>query len=391
MDKSRENSGSPKTPLPTSDGRSKSLNLRPQAKIPYFKYLVDSGKFYIDKCQFEGVNIPENFTLSDAETGEIIDEFKKNSLSIPFKNHKIYISNVVKQLGTEARKMAIEKVLIYFPAKISDTYFNGIEKNDIIEVLNFLKEKGFLIFSDTEKIYNEIYVKDLDIKKDIKLKKGDKEQIKEYNKILGERFTGTAEQWKNFDSQKQGFGIQCWDRQKATITKPFFKFYDKSQEIKKDKVFFDTLDEDIKNELLENFIYRFEFTLKDKRFFDKYEISNRLADIHKVPQEKWELIAKSFLNHAFQKKTRKIDLGKLKLNDRIWANVILIMFQNNNMTKGQIELLWTMAAQNKSEKYQAKKHFERLWSITTTPNEYSSDMYSILERVGKWDKFFGII
>lgn len=391
MDKNREKSGSPKTPLPTSDGREKSLNLRPQAKIPYFKYLVDSGKFYIDKDKFERVNIPENFALSDAETGEIIDEFKKNSLSIPFKNHKIYISNVVKQLGTEAQKMVIEKVLIYFPAKISDTYFNGIEKNDIIEVLNFLKERGFLLFSDAEKIYNEIYVKDLDIKKDIKLKKTDKEQVKEYNKNLGERFTGTADQWKNFDSQKQGFGIQCWDRQKATITKPFLKFYDKSKEIKKDKVFFDSLDEDVKNELLENFIYRFEFTLKDKQFFKKYEISNRLADIHKVPQEKWELIAKSFLNHAFQKKTRKLDLDKLKLRDRISANLILTMYQSNEMTKGQIQLLFTMAAQNKSEKYQAKKHFERLWSITTTPHEYSSNMHSILERVGKWDKFFGII
>jgi len=85
--------------------------------LPFGKYYIDSGKFFIDKTAFKEVNIPENFTLTDADTGELIDEFKKSSLSIPYKKHKIYISNVSKKLSNSGRDYFIDKVLIYFPAK----------------------------------------------------------------------------------------------------------------------------------------------------------------------------------------------------------------------------------------------------------------------------------
>lgn len=360
--------------------------------IPFEKYYIDSGKFYIDRSVFDEVLIPENFALTDTDTGQLIDEFKKSSLSIPYKNHKIYISNVIKQLGNRDRKLLVEKVLIYFPAKISDNYFYGISKNDIIGVLEYLKEIGYLKFTKVDKIFNAIHVKDLDIKKDSKLKISDRLDIKEYNKILKDRFVGTSEHWHSFDSQKQGFGIQCWNRNRSSLTKPFFKFYDKSVEIKKDLSFFQSLPVEVSDEVNSNFIYRFEFTMKDNTFFKKYGLSNRLAEIFEVTQDRWKEIGRSFLNYAFNPPPTKVkDTSKLKYKDRVWSNTIWVMYQNYNMTKGQILTIWISSAKNKVEKSRGKKEFERLWSIATTPSKYTSEIMDTLERVKKWDRYFGLI
>jgi hypothetical protein len=355
------------------------------------KYLIDSAKFYIDKDKFDEVLIPENFTLTDSDTGELIDEFKKSSLAIPYKNHKIYISNVVKQLGTEGCKTYIDKVLIYFPAKISDNYFNGISKEDFIGVLEYIRSKGYLKFNDIEKILGEFYVKDLDIKLDLKLKIGDRLDIKEYNGNLKDRFNGNDDDCKLFDSKKQGFGIQCWKRESASITKPFFKFYDKSKEIKKDLEFFNKLPISVKDELINNFVYRFEFTMKDSSFFKKYGISNKLINLFEVTQDKWKEIGRSFIDYAFNKVVRPSNIGRIKPKDRIGVNIIWALYQKFGATKGQILSIYTSAATNKSEKYKNKKAFNRLWAIATTPSEYTAELIANLERIEKWDRYFGLL
>jgi hypothetical protein len=359
--------------------------------IPFGKYLIDSAKFYIDKDKFDEVLIPENFTLTDSDTGELIDEFKKSSLAIPYKNHKIYISNVVKQLGTEGRKMYIDKVLIYFPAKISDNYFNGISKDDVIGVLEYLRSKSYLKFNDIEKILGEIWLKDLDVKLDLKLKIGDRLDIKEYNANLKDRFNGNDDDCKLFDSKKQGFGIQCWNRTTSSVTKPFFKFYDKSKEIKKDLEFFNKLPISVKDELIDNFVYRFEFTMKDSSFFKKYGISNKLIDLFEVTQDKWKEIGRGFIDYAFNKVVRPSNIGRIKPKDRIWVNMIWALYQKFGATKGQILSIFTSAATNKSEKYKNKKAFNRLWAIATTPSEYTAELIANLERIEKWDRYFGLL
>ena len=37
-----------------------------------------------------------------------------------------------------------------------------------------------------------------------------------------------------------------------------------------------------------------------------------------------------------------------------------------------------------------KRQFERLWNIVTTPKPYDKQMINVLDRIGKWDKYFGI-
>ena len=55
------------------------------------KYCVDSFKLIVDQDVFTSINIPNEFKLIDNE-GEIIDEFKKNSIRIKYNETDIYIS-----------------------------------------------------------------------------------------------------------------------------------------------------------------------------------------------------------------------------------------------------------------------------------------------------------
>jgi len=329
------------------------------------KYFIDSAKFYIDSDLFQKVNLPSNFTLIDSDTGEQLDEFKRNSLLIPYKNHKIYIANIKKQL----KQGFIDKVLIYFPAKISDNYFFGISKDLMIEVLEFLKSSGRLVFGDSEEIYNQIYVKDLDVKLDFIYSQSRKEEIERFNKILKDCFLHDDKDCHVFNSQKQGFGISTYKRDTGTIKKPFLKFYDKSLEmISKNKEYFHTLSPELQSLIQHNFIYRYEFTLKDRRYFDKFNISNRLVDLHELPQDKWKEIGKYFIEANFypQIKTPK-NLKALTPTELIISNLVFAL-KEQGLKLIAIKELFLAGHKSRKDKYKANLSFERIVYYVTERN-----------------------
>lgn len=355
--------------------------------VPYNKYFIDSAKFFIDSDAFVSVNIPQNFILVDSDTGEELTNFKRSSLEIPYCHHKIYIATVKRQL----KQMSIDKILIYFPAKISGAdYFQGIQKQNIIDVLNFLKLKGYLNFNDVNEIYKKIFVKDLDIKCDFFIPDGNKIELKEYNKNLQLRFNGEAQNFHSFDSQKQGFGISTYKREIGTFAKPFIKFYDKRMElIDKNKDFLKTLPDALQNEILNTFIYRYEFTLKDKTFFDKFCISNRLEDIHEVLQEKWNEIGKILLNNNFQAKLKvPRDMSKLSLKERLFCLYFMSEIKEGKSVN-EIKNKYLAVAENRKEKHNLSILFERIYYNSTIEN--LSKTMDNLQMVEKWDKFFGLI
>ena len=129
--------------------------------------------------------------------------------------------------------------------------------------------------------------------------------------------------------------------------------------------------------------------MKDISYFKKYEISNRLEDVFNVGQDKWKEIGRKFLSYAFDKPLRVIDTTKLKLKDRIQVNLINLML-DAKISKGQIYTIYIKSCQYKMEKSRAKKEFERIWSLSQSPNEYTMEMMAIVNSVKKWDTYFGI-
>jgi len=358
--------------------------------IPFGKYCIDSAKFYIDKDIFSSVNIPENFVLTDADTGEIIDDFKKNSLSVPYKNHKIYISNVVKYLKNNKSENFIEKVMFYFPAKVSDDYFGGITKQVIYDVIEFIKRKGYWDFTNIDKVFKAIYVKDLDVKMDRKYKRLDLVELKEWNKTLAERFNGDAEDFHSFDSKKQGFGISTFDRSKATITKPFLKFYDKSKEVKKDMDFFNSLSPLVQEDLIQSLVYRFEFTMKEKSFFDKHGLSNRLEDIFEVQQDKWNEVGRAFLRYCFEVTLKPPrDVSKLRPIEKILMLLTLDLHEEG-WTTTDIRSRFVDTQLDKKQKQRMRVLFNRIWYSATIPGEMTKELVAAFNRTSRWDYEFGL-
>jgi len=355
--------------------------------IPYNKYCIDSAKYYVDTELFTQINIPSNFILIDSDTGEQLNNFKRSSLEIPYKNHKIYIATVKKQL----KQTCINKILIYYSSKIAgNQYFNGNTKELYIEVLEYIKSLGYLSFELAENIFNGTYVKDLDMKMDMKLRIKDKNEITEYNKQLKDRFNGNASDIAVFNNNARGFGLMANNRATATITKPFLKFYDKSLElITKNADFTNTLSEYIRNEIDFNFIYRYEFTMKNKSFFTKFGLTNKLSELLLVSNEKWIEIGKYFLNANFQviiKKPR--DTSKLRPMEKVLCTYFMQDI-NNGMNITEIKNKYVTSQSDRKSRYRMGEVFERVYYYCTVGNvKEITDKYEI---VTKWDKYFGII
>ena len=362
--------------------------------IPYHKYFIDSAKFFIDDIVFDKISIPDSFTLIDTDTGEVLDTFKKTSLLVEYKSHKIYIGRIIKKIPRGKNDHTIySKVLIYFPAKIrGNEYFNGIDKGTIIEVLEHLRTIGYLQFTDANKVYKEIYVKDLDIKVDMQLAHKDKDKIRDYNAYLKECFNGYPNDFHSFDNQKNGLGIGTYKREIATPSKPFTKFYDKTYEMQtKNKELLISLDPQLQMEIKNNFIYRYEFTLKDKRFFDMFSLSSRLEEIHEVSNDRWREIGRRLLDKNFQVKVKKQkDTSKLTPIHTLLA-LKFIKDIDRGISLIEIQNEYIESSSNKKQKYRMKLLFEKIHYTTILEREQLKPNIDRHDNFMKFHRLFGFI
>lgn len=353
----------------------------------YEKYLIDSSKFYIDLDVLKAVNLPKNFTIIDNDTGNIIDEFKKNSLQVNYKTHKIYIATITKEL----KQGKIKKLMFYFPAKVANIdYFNGITKSVIIDVLLFLREQTYIDFDDVNNVFKNIYVKDLDIKKDMRFKRTQKDSLFEYNKDLKSRFNGLPDRCIIFNNEKRGFGIQAHERITATTASPFLKFYDKSKELRseKNRDFFNSLPDDLKNEIAENFIYRFEFTLKDNKFFKKFALSNRLEEVLEVRQITWQKIARYYLDTNFRYKVKKeYSKDELKPQEKILLHYMVEDFKRKESIYS-VRRKYINTQKDKQRRFRASQTFDKIFSYYTNEKGFGQVIKSH-EILNNWDNYFG--
>jgi len=359
--------------------------------IPFNNYHIDSAKFYIDTHILDMVNIPENFILIDSNTGNLIDEFKKHSINIPYKNHKIYLAKEIKIIP--GRK-PYEKVMFYFPAKISpENYFYGITKEMVFEVLNYIKSLGYIDFKDIDMVFDNIELKDLDIKIDYCFEWSYYETLVKYNKVLQERFNGEDSQFKIFNSKKDGLGIMTYNRNYTTIAKPFLKFYNKSAEIitgKNKDSLFDLMPFEVQQICKEKLIYRYEFTIKTLDFFKKFNISNKISYVLLIEQSKWREIGKYYLDTNFQQKIKApLDRSKLTPQEKVISLMIYDLIQLGRSIN-QIRMLFSTSI-HKTQRRRDLKTFERCYFFASVPNKETNNLKMIYSEMVKLDIIFGLI
>ena len=391
----------PNFPFTTSDGRKNvtyvcELQEKSTPLIPFNKYFIDSSKFYIDYDLLLKVNIPNEFLLIDKVEGIVIDDFKRNCLNLPYKDHKIYLAIEEKYTQNrwqpEAAKKLWKKVMFYFPAKINPLgYFSGITKEMVIEVLTHIKSLGYIDFENIESIYDQIELKDLDIKKDIQFNWSDKEKIVKYNNNLSNRFNGYSSEFKLFNNKTNGLGIQTYNRNNSTIKKPFLKFYSKSDEIlkKENSTLFSLLPKEVQQICKDYLIYRYEFTIKKMNFFNHFGISNKLKDILEISQDKWKEIGKYYLITNFQTEIKTpLDVSKLKPIETIMCLMIYDLIQLGRSIK-EIELMFLNDTLHHEQRKRNKKLFERCYYYASVPNEQTKELLEKYNSIKDLDEIFG--
>jgi len=367
--------------------------------INYWVYYIDSTKFFIDADVFKSVSIPEHTTLIDSDSGDVIDDFKRKSINVPYKNHHVYIGKIQKQLPSKDGNgiRTIDKVCIFFPSKVCKDYFKGITKQDFYDVLDFLRSKGYLDFDSAHKVFANTYLKDTDITTNICVPKNERIDIREWFELLHDSlFNGVKSDCllfpkKGSKSSKNGFGLQTYTRENNSITKPFIKFYDKSIEIliEKNKSLYEILPEEIKQELSSNFVLRFEITLKDIKFFQRYDISNRLEDVLLINQQRWQEIADQFMKYNFEPKLRPRDTSKmtpielsLALKDEVMASY--------GATVNDIKATYVRSEDDKLTRFRMNRLFEKITAYRTKQQDDGSQLMSSFKRLIKFNKWFNL-
>lgn len=342
-------------------------------------FCVDSFKLLVDQDVFTSINIPKNLKLID-NNGEVIDEFKKNSIRVQFNGTDIYIGAYAKKL----RDVEYKKVCILFSAKASGlNYFNGITKETVYEVLYHLQSIGRIEFDDIEKVYKAIYVRDLDIKKDYILPLEYKERIQSVNKHLKNVFNHNPERCT---IARKNIGLQANYRDNSSYTKPFCKFYDKYSEIvKRNPDLYNNLHTDIRQELQLNFVYRWEFTLKNKDYFTKFAISDRLEDVLELEQERIQEISTYMYNANFGLIPKKRKMGTMSPNDYKDA----LMFQRLHELGVSIYEIREMYMNAWSDKHNNKNRglekFEKIYAYVTF-GDTAKQVYDENEFIKEWHK-----
>ena len=366
----------------------KNCNLKEKSiQIPYGRYCIDSFKLSIDVDKLDSVDIPENFILVSEDTGEEISHFKKNSIHLDYKNSSIYIGLFRRIL----KGIHYDKLMILFSSKVAgEYYFDGILKHHIIDVLEYIKTNGYIKYTNVSTIFKNLYTSDCDMKCDFKFNKSERENIAEYNKELSARFQFEKNELHKYDNQKM-LGIQTFNRDRSTLAKPFLKFYDKTKEIlNKHPEFFATLPESIRDEVINNFIYRFEYTMKNKKFFDKFGLSNRIEDVLEVSNDKWREIGKTFLQTLFQYKVKRVyDKSKFNYIESILA---LAMQENIHKHKYSVEHLrrmYTAVQDNRKTKYKASILFDRIYQNVI--DNKAVELSNKYESIQALDKIFGFV
>ena len=341
--------------------------------IPFNTYSIDSARFEIDASCFKSLSFPTNFIVIDSDTGVEIDNYSKNLLPVTFNGNKFQVGIIIKEIPNT--QTTYKKVAIYMSSKVCGVnYFNGIGIEDVKGVIIHLVELGYIEYDSLDTIVNSIYLKDCDIKMDMSFPKDNINFVKDWIRWLAsELFNNEKHFCKVWDNEKVGFGLTTYTRQTATPVHPFIKFYDKSIELltTKNIHLYNILGNNIKEQLKRFFIVRFEYTLKNKKDFDKHFLSNKLIEVLNVNQETWQVVAERIMHLNFEPIIRKPqEFGELSPIEKV-----LILHFNELWKKGVgtnlngIKGMYVRTDQSRMERSRMNKLFEKIASHSMYENE----------------------
>ena len=329
------------------------------------KFYIDSSKFLFDSDLLKYVNIPENYLLIDADNGDVLEEIKKKGLKIQYRDSHFYIANYTKVL----RGQKYNKFVIMASAKCSDSYFNGITNKTITDILNYLKSIGRIDFDDIDKVINNIYLKDTDVTQNYVFPNDMDDEITDNFKRI-KKTSILPDKIRLFNSAKNQ-GIQFGNRG----LKEFFKIYNKSLEIQRDKAeLINIVTPEQWRVLFENIVYRYELTLRNAKDFEKFGISNKFVDLLNIleyDQEKIRSVKKeyydNYMNGYIPKQKR--NYGELSPTEMMIFNGLIEMHTTHkdwdilNLESWFLRIFEGNSQVERNRRNKAKKVFYKLADV----------------------------
>ena len=347
-------------------------------------FKIDSFKIRILKETLKQITLPYNLNAEIisiyADTGEIINPDQPNKANILKLSNDNDITSVT--IAIESIRTSLSQ-RDYLTLKITSKllkqgYYEGINSKTIYNVLEYLNSVGVGITIE-QLLKSEIT--DIDICKDIYLTPN------EYNLLINRIKIDTKASQEhnkgyNIFNQKENKGIEFSSRKKATPNNPFFKIYNKfldSASVKHSNFFKHYLIETETN------LHRIEFTLKNKKHFEKYNLNNTLETFLAIEQKDLNMILSNITStHLNKISSNKMELRKQQNIYESYIEFILRLSSKSNIPFEDAKETMLNTIGNRTTKKNHNQMFEKIHlqlKTNSKPYEESSRIQKIMKEL----------
>ena len=128
--------------------------------------------------------------------------------------------------------------------------------------------------------------------------------------------------------------------------------------------------------------------MKNKDFFAKFGLSNRLEEVLEVTNDKWREIGKTLLDTLFQVKMKKLrDTTKLTYSETILALFFFEAIQKHGLSPMEVKVKFTSHQKTKQKKWKASLLFDKIYQFTS--QDSASEIMQDYENINHYYKVFG--
>ena len=339
---------------------------------------IDSLKVRIPlrKVKILDESINEIVLRVSEKSGEVLESKENTKTSRDEKGIKTTFS--IEQRATKFD--TIPYLIILVNAKqLGSKYFEGITTHNITDLHKYLLSLKVAQFSLNELLKSECT--DIDIKKDFEAQDG---KMKEVFKAMKDNATPSEDYDKGCKLfwKKDNKGLQFNKRETTKYTTaPFLKIYSKTLDLKgKSNIFAMAYLDNIPQDL-----WRMEYTVKNKKHLQAFDIGNTFADLLSLSQEQLEAISQKSLKAVLEKRIKPL----MQLSDNIPPkdlilvnSLIMLLDSGHQWTIIKEQILGSLIGKNKSVK---SKLLESLFQDYIKPIEgYSKHQAidEILNQIG---------
>lgn len=336
---------------------------------------IDSFKLRIPKSEIKelinSTNLELEIVMMVLSTGEVISEHGKTLKVQKFSNDGDITSIAIGIETIKVNKISVDYITFKITSKLlKQSYYDGINKDNLYLIVEYLHSIG--IFISIDKLLSA-EITDIDFCKDFTISEAD------YPKLI-DSINTNAKSFKqskrglNIFNQKDNKGIEFSSRKTATPSNPFFKIYNKSLDSQSEKhsVFFNYYKLETNTEL-----HRMEFTLKNKRHFEKYKLSNKLIDFLTLDQDTLKNILSDITDHHLNKP--KDTIMELRKNQNIIESYIELCLELStrlNMPFEKTKELILNSIENKMTRYRHSKMFDKVhYELNNSSQEYANNTH----------------